>query len=532
MKKILTLVLVINFKFLLAQTDIYYGGCGHETGSDIIYNDSSIYLLGESKSFYWHNEIYILGFEKNGNNIFSKTFGLIGDISNTNKIIKYSSSTLIILYNNNSLLAIDVDGNFLWSKEYNNVSINDCIINKKKEIVLVGGFFNYSFDLVPWIMTTDSVGTPVNSKRYSVQSNDPITAEPSPFTGIIENVDSSYTLIGLNYFPDYSYCIKINNQLDLLWCKVYEKLCQQMSCINKLSNEGYIICGISSDTLEYHRQPLLMKIDNNGNLICYKTMKILNKPYYGGYPILAINRKVKVNKDLNDNFVFATNIEKDLFDKQTYLVFKFDSLLNILWTKEIADSNYLNLFGSITEIDKRYGVIGTSNSNVYGNNISPINLQNDIHVFYIDSLGNSNINNSIVTYQIQDNFVKSSNYPSNDSITNITYNQVVLNEENVIYTFSDSIDCIGVGIEKPVICNQQAIVYPNPNNGNFTIEFKELKDKPKTIEIFDLYGRIIYSKDSQFENSINIQLKSNIKGIILIKIASDEYYKLLKINCL
>jgi YVTN family beta-propeller protein len=57
---------------------------------------------------------------------------------------------------------------------------------------------------------------------------------------------------------------------------------------------------------------------------------------------------------------------------------------------------------------------------------------------------------------------------------------------NFISTFKN------VGI--PLLINESANVsiYPNPNNGNFTIQLKNTADKNGTITIVDMLGRIVY----------------------------------------
>lgn len=56
-------------------------------------------------------------------------------------------------------------------------------------------------------------------------------------------------------------------------------------------------------------------------------------------------------------------------------------------------------------------------------------------------------------------------------------------------------------------------IYPNPNNGNFTlkIKLKKLIDKA-IINIFNTLGQIIYSKEISF-NSLCYEEKLNIKEI-------------------
>jgi len=40
------------------------------------------------------------------------------------------------------------------------------------------------------------------------------------------------------------------------------------------------------------------------------------------------------------------------------------------------------------------------------------------------------------------------------------------------------------------------IVYPNPNNGSFNVQYNGISDSATTITVYDMRGRIIYSKSN------------------------------------
>ena len=72
-------------------------------------------------------------------------------------------------------------------------------------------------------------------------------------------------------------------------------------------------------------------------------------------------------------------------------------------------------------------------------------------------------------------------------------------------------------------------IYPNPNNGLFTINFNELDYSQAKIEIINSIGQTIYVLNKvELVNQIN--MKENAKGIYFIKVAIDKevFYK--KIN--
>jgi beta-glucanase (GH16 family) len=65
-------------------------------------------------------------------------------------------------------------------------------------------------------------------------------------------------------------------------------------------------------------------------------------------------------------------------------------------------------------------------------------------------------------------------------------------------------------------------IYPNPNNGSFTIELTRNLNEYQKIEVFDLNGNIIFQTVKFPQNIINIDLTANPKGIYLLRIISKD----------
>jgi hypothetical protein len=64
-------------------------------------------------------------------------------------------------------------------------------------------------------------------------------------------------------------------------------------------------------------------------------------------------------------------------------------------------------------------------------------------------------------------------------------------------------------------------LYPNPSDGNFTIELKDDNFKQASVTVYDIMGKLVYGK-SQIPNS-KFQITLNQpKGIYLIKLQVDD----------
>ncbi|HXB10495.1 MAG TPA: T9SS type A sorting domain-containing protein [Bacteroidia bacterium] len=71
--------------------------------------------------------------------------------------------------------------------------------------------------------------------------------------------------------------------------------------------------------------------------------------------------------------------------------------------------------------------------------------------------------------------------------------------------------------------NNQVTVYPNPNNGKFTLEVKseELRVK-NTVEIYNILGEEIYSKQfSTFNSQLSIDLGIKSPGVYLYRVLTE-----------
>lgn len=70
--------------------------------------------------------------------------------------------------------------------------------------------------------------------------------------------------------------------------------------------------------------------------------------------------------------------------------------------------------------------------------------------------------------------------------------------------------------------NNKLIIYPNPSDGNFSVSLNREIEKDANIEIFNLYGRLIYKSRIHHDNQ-NIQFTS-VPGVYLIKIYNGSEF--------
>jgi hypothetical protein len=86
---------------------------------------------------------------------------------------------------------------------------------------------------------------------------------------------------------------------------------------------------------------------------------------------------------------------------------------------------------------------------------------------------------------------------------------------------SEEIDVLSVSIDEKQIGVETFRVYPNPNEGYFTIEIETLKGGDATLDIVNVLGHVVYSeqmKDIKGKRIIQTDLSKNSKGVYFINL--------------
>ena len=114
------------------------------------------------------------------------------------------------------------------------------------------------------------------------------------------------------------------------------------------------------------------------------------------------------------------------------------------------------------------------------------------------------------------------------NLPNASNNYYIAFEGDAKYGYGVCIDDITVtgdhiGIDE-LTFNSRVNVYPNPNNGNFTIEINSKTPEIISIKVFDLLGTMVYENNnivnsSNYTNTIDLSFLSN--GIYYLKVQGD-----------
>jgi len=85
---------------------------------------------------------------------------------------------------------------------------------------------------------------------------------------------------------------------------------------------------------------------------------------------------------------------------------------------------------------------------------------------------------------------------------------------------------ICTGLNKNSVTSEGLHVYPNPNTGQFTVEFNN--GEVKTIEITDVTGRIILSEVSS-NDKVNVDISNYANGVYIVKLISNNSAEIVRI---
>jgi hypothetical protein len=86
----------------------------------------------------------------------------------------------------------------------------------------------------------------------------------------------------------------------------------------------------------------------------------------------------------------------------------------------------------------------------------------------------------------------------------------------------------GVIKDESVIKNvKDAVLFPNPNNGSFSIFLREKEVKDLSVNVFDVFGKLVYETKVN-QNEFELNIPNLPTGIYLVKLNSNSINETLK----
>lgn len=305
------------------KKEFEFGNPHYDTGFDILADENGIYVLGQSwDGGYGNNDMFLHKLDFTGDRIWSRFYG--GDHNEIgHRFIKTRDGGFALAGHNRSLndfgdmylVKTDIDGEMLWENHFGERYVDhafNLVENKTGEIVLVGtwgGFFvanccdfqNPDADI--FVVKTNDKGQKIWEKRYGGPAHD--------------------------------------------WAKD----------IIAAPNGGYLICGSTQSQGAGSFDVFLMKIDEDGNELWFKT--------YGGIDF-DYGESMGISEDQN-LFLLASSASFSENSKPDHYLIKTDLEGNVIWEKTFGNEGSDYSSGLVCTNDSGCVFTGTTSDGTIGN---------------------------------------------------------------------------------------------------------------------------------------------------------------------
>ncbi|MBK7389201.1 MAG: T9SS type A sorting domain-containing protein [Bacteroidetes bacterium] len=254
-----------------------YGGTGYDFGNSVRQTtDGGFIIVGRTTSFgSGNNDVYAVKTDVNGDTLWSKTYGGIGDDEGYS-VYQTTDGGYIIAGRTNSfgtydvfLIRTDISGNSLWTKTYGG-SLGDkgSLVQQTSDggYVIVGetsSFGTGANDV--YLIKVDSIGNINWSRTYG-------EAFDERGYSVQQTLDGGYIIVGETQNGSSVYLVKTEANGNALWSKIYGTVDDDNGySVQQTSDGGYIIGGTIISFGAPHSEAYLIKTNNTGDTLWTKT---------------------------------------------------------------------------------------------------------------------------------------------------------------------------------------------------------------------------------------------------------------------
>ena len=421
--------------------------------------------------------------------------------SNNRKLTFLSNNTLSNSYGK-KILQLDTSLNFINQVQYDSINYSYWSIDRNILIPAFNNCFLLSANkgnlYTPGIIKTDSIGNIIWSKYYSSISGG--------IQDFIQTSDSGFVLAA-NLRNLGASVIKTDSIGNVLWAKSYFRPSGYIHNVLKNVDGTMIITGNIDSSLTY--SPLFfLKLSQSGNVIWSKT--------YGNFTnnIKCYASNTRHTKD--GGYITLATLERNHND---LLLIKTDSNGDTLWVRAHGSPKSMEYGQSIEQLnDKGFIFTGITNNNI------PVPLSS-LYVVRTDSLGRTDSLCEEYSVPIAINNITVND--SNISVTSVPFTVHTSTANTSTQSFvTYAYDGCYLDAIPELYAEQIAplLIYPNPNEGKFTIENKTNIPLKTEIEIYNINSKKIYSGFTM-DTSVEFDLSGFSKGLYFVKVSNERWVK-------
>jgi len=115
--------------------------------------------------------------------------------------------------------------------------------------------------------------------------------------------------------------------------------------------------------------------------------------------------------------------------------------------------------------------------------------------------------------------------PQNDSLQNGDIYQIEVTDGNgCMAMISDTVDCFFTSIENAHISTPNIQLFPNPNNGNFSLTLQFQQAEGVNIEVFDVVGRVKLLQEFEGSEELLVELDLGLNsGLYFVRVSGKDW---------
>lgn len=443
-----------------------------------------------------------------GTNSFTQvSFDSLYNYSNFNdrgeKIILTQDGNYLIGANI-GLIKITPLGDTLWTKQYSSINLNSVIETNGGDFIIAGSVTDSITEGA--IMKVNSLGDSLWLKKYGIEDLNIFFDVKQTANNEIVAVGESFTSTDTTRVN--AWIIKTDSSGNLLWEKQFNNLNKNDLFISVLINLDFTITcgGISIDSIS--RRGYIVKLKANGDAIWTK------------YYINGVKDINSINSTQDNNYVIAS--AKIINGLEKAYISKIDTSGSIIWEKSYARDTNNYKFTTVIELSDSNFIAG---GNDYDFSQNPVKER--VRLMVLNNNGDSLWSEQYTHYGgVTQDYITDMKPTANGGAIFCGYVRpgTFPNFQDIWVVKTDSIDCanfvggcniVGVKDASTSLSITKIIVYPNPNNGIFTIEFANFENA--VVEIYNIAGQLVKQTTLQI-----IDISKQPNGLYLLKISSNN----------
>lgn len=390
------------------------------------------------------------------------------------------------------LIKTDTYGNPQWTKTF-----GDSIDSRAYSVIqtfdggyaITGYLYNrttnkYDFCLI----RTNASGDPLWTKRYFEGSG----------KSVIQTPDGGFIITGFKYLF-YMLLIRTDANGNVLWSK--SDFTSGQSCgksIKATNDNGYIIAGLTIDSISGSPDVLLVRTDSAGSVLWKKAYGSTRNDFGNAVAITT-----------DSGFIICGTTESVIADSGNAYLIKVDKNGDTLWTRTYGGVRTDNGNSISVMHDGSYVVGGSTSSFGAGHT--------DIYVIRTDMNGDTLWTRTIGQHCYDEGYSVAATSDGGIVVAGSTNNFGAAVLDAIIIKL-DSNGLLDIHDES-LPQSQGVKAYPNPTNGKVYLEFPLQFGQLKTIEIYNSIGPLPYSVSNR---PTEIDISNFASGLYFVVLTNTD----------